>query len=175
MSWLRTALPPKTVCSYLEGSELYQQQRDRVAALAHKGFALWDQYQAARPYLFAGSLMLTAASSAAWYYRGVRRVKKGNSRIAEAHVVYPALALTGLAVAYITRPDWLLPAAAPRATATEGDGFIGWLDEKVNALRAEDPHFANKVAQRLITMPSVAPVWKQTPDHARVFIECGRR
>lgn len=175
MTWFQTALPPKTVCSYLKGSTLYQQQRDRIAALTHKGFSAWDRYQAMRPYLFAGGLLAAAAGAGMWYYRGFHHVEKGNSRIAEAHVIYPTFMAAGLALAYVTRPDGLLPGKEPRPTESSGTGFVHWLDGEVDTLRKKDPRFADKVAQRLINIPAVNHIWRQVPDHGRVFVECGRR
>jgi hypothetical protein len=171
MTWFNSLLRPQDLCSFLSRESLYQQQRDRVAALAHDGFALWDRYQAARPYLFAGSLLAAAGSGYLWWKRGL---KKG-TRLPEANMVYPALTLASLTVAWITRPDAILPPAAPRATAQDGPGFIGWVDSRVEQLSAEDPNFADKVFSRLVTTPGVDSVWAQTPSHARVFITCGRK
>jgi len=171
---MNTVLPPRQVCSFLANEPLYQAQRDRVAALAHEGFDYWDRYQAMRPYLFAGGLLTAAASGWMWYRRGFRHVRKGNSRIAEAHALYPTFLLAGLGVAWVTRPDALFPSAEPSPTDTKGPGFMGWLDNKVRERRAEDPNFADKVFRRLVAAPGVDAIWAETPDHARVFIECGR-
>lgn len=175
MSWLERALPPSAVCSYLKVSEPYQQQRDRAAILAHKGFAYWDKYQELRPHLFIGSLLFTAAAGSMWYFRGFQRVKKGNQRIAEAHAIYPLLAALGLAAAYVTRPEGVLPSREPRITDKSGTGFTSWLDGMVEQERSKNPRFADKAIKRLVDAPAVQHMWGQVPAHAQALITCGRQ
>lgn len=177
MSWLDEVIRPSTVCQFLSNEELYQRQRDRVAAVVHEGFAYYDKYQKARPYLFYGGAALSVGSAFMWYWRGVRKGKRGH-RIAEAHALYPLLMGLGIASMWAGRPE---TPGKPRPTdrvvgpdgqPTESGGFVGWVDQRVADLRKEDPQFANGVFDRLTE--SVPGVWKETPEIARTFVTCGR-
>jgi len=176
MSWLDSVIRPSTVCQFLSEEELYQRQRDRVAALAHQGFAYYDQYQKARPYLFYGGAALSAVSGFMWYWRGLRKGKRG-FRVPEANAFYPMLVGVGLASMWAGRPE---TAAKRRPTdragrvPTEGEAhpFLAWVDNRVDQLREQDPNFADDVMDRI---QRAAPgVWQETPEIARVFVTCGR-
>lgn len=162
-------LRPSTVCGFLRTEPLYQQQRDRLGALLHEGFAYYDKYQKARPYMLYGGAGLAAVGAFMWYWRGIRKGKRG-FRVTEAHAIYPAMVAAGAGLMWLGKPD---NPNKPRPTdSAAGGGFPAWLDTKVDALRKQDPRFADKQIQRAIN--AYPAVWNETPDFAKTFVTCGR-
>jgi len=82
---LLSIISPSAVRTVLRSSPAYDTNRDRAAVVIHDGLAFMDAYVAAKPFIFAGSLIgLVASIYALW-----KRKHVGG----EAMVIYGASAL----------------------------------------------------------------------------------
>jgi|SRR5690606_33086442 len=140
---------PQDVRRLLRQQPEYVVNRDRAGALLHDGFATYDAYVKAKPFIFTGSLIGMAGSAYMWN----KRKKHGSEAITAWGVAFLGFAAT----AWMTRPgggstDVSTPAAP-------GTGFIGYVDKRVAKLSAQDPSFADKAFDRLVSNPSVQPQW----------------
>lgn len=144
---------PSDVRNILRSTPSYVTNRDRAGAVIQKGLDAYDGYQKAKPYLFWGSLV--GAIAAAYYFE--KRGRRPDNR--EAMVLYGASFAVCAATAIITRPGkGAVPADATpeEIEAASGDSaLIGWVDTKVEELRAQDPNFADKAINRLVGMPGI--------------------
>lgn len=143
---------PQEMRAVLRNTPSYTTNRDRVAAFAADGLALYDQYQKAKPYLFWGSLVGAIASAYAFEKRGRRHDNR------EAMVLYGVSFAVCAATAFVTRPTGNkdVPADAPPGTEPTQDGaLVKWIDEHVAAYKAVDPYFADKTLERLVGMPGI--------------------
>ncbi len=153
-SLLESLLDPTSVRSSLRNNAGFVQNRDRAGALVHDGFAVADGYQAARPWIFAGSLITGAASGYGLWKR--------RSRGPETIAFYSVGLVVSAALAWLTRPQQAPPPALT-PSAPEDSAVVTWLDQRVATLRAEDPAFADKVFARAVALPSVRDAWDATP------------
>lgn len=163
MTGIASFIPPNTVRTLVRGNEYYSTNRDRAGALLHDGFAVWDKYVEIRPALFVLSLMGMGAS--AWV--GYNRRHTGW----ESKALYSSSFIASAVLAWITRPGALGGAAtASEAEQAAGGGMVGYLDDRVSALRSEDPLFADKAFQRLVQSPGIKPTWDRTDPAIQAFV-----
>jgi hypothetical protein len=123
-----------TVAQTVANDPTYLANRERLAAMIAMGYGYLDWYAQYRSTFFALSLVATAASVAG----AIKRTSH------EARLLYGALALASLGVAYFTRPDMLRPAPAPvdpnaPPSTPVMPQVMGWLDSKGAELSAVQP------------------------------------
>lgn len=171
MSLMTSLIKPDQICSLLSNERSYQQQKERLGVVLHEGWRYWDQYQAMRPYLFWGSVVTMVASGYGWYKRGLKRRARDSI---ESHLMYPGLLALSGGVAYITRPDWLMPSPIQQAEAEagEGAGAVAFLDQKAAELRSRNPRFVDDAFDRTLNVPGIKGVWRETPEHVKAMIHC---
>lgn len=150
MASLLSLISPSTVRTVLRASPAYDTNRDRAAVVIHDGLAFMDAYVAAKPFIFAGSLIGLAASLYALW----KRKHKGGEAIGV--YVFGAAACAG--AAYVTAPWPAQPPADPNQTDTTG-GVVSFLDTRAATLRADDPNFADEAFGRLVQLPGIAAGW----------------
>lgn len=165
---LANFVPPDTIRAALRQQPEYVANRDRVAAVVHEGFAYYDTYKAFQPVIFGGACIGAAISAMALYKR--RKVA------AEAKILYSGSFLLCAAIAWFTRPDFLkggssVPSDAPAGTPkTKDSSLVSWVDDKVEALKGQDPNFADATIQRLVNMPGIATQFKKMNPVIRAVI-----
>lgn len=163
LSSISRLIPPDTLRTLVRTNENYTVNRDRAAAALHDGFAAWDFYVEIRPALFILSLMGMAGS--AWV--GFNRRHTGW----ESKALYSSAFGLSAAMAWVTRPGALGGAAsASDAEAAAGGGMVGYLDQRANEIRAEDPNFADEAFNRLVHSPGVDPTWEKTDPLIQAFV-----
>jgi hypothetical protein len=143
---------PDDLRAVLRNTPSYNRNRDRVGTLLAEGFAAYDQYQKAKPYIFWGSL--AGAALSAYYFQ--TRGRRHDNR--EAMVLYGASLAACAAAAWVTRPTppTELPDDAPPGAQPSQDGaLVAWVDERAAARRAQDPRFVDASINRLLSMPGV--------------------
>lgn len=147
---------PDDIRATLRSTPAYEINRDRAAVVVHDGLAAYDTYVQLQPYLFWGSLLGLAASAWAFEKKGRRPDNR------EAMLMYGGAFALCAATAWFTRPRGApviadnAPRTAPEEAAPEQEGaLIGWLDNRAQELKAEDPAFADRALQRLVNMPGV--------------------
>lgn len=147
----------------MRSNEYYATNRDRAAVLLHDGFNAWDVYTEIRPALFVLSLMGMVGS--AWV--GYNRRHTGW----ESKALYTTAFCASAGMAWFTRPGIFGGAAtATEAEQAAGGGMVGYLDERADTLRAQDPFFADKAFKRLVQSPGVAPTWEKTDPVIQAFV-----
>ena len=120
------------------------QNRARAAALVELGFEGLDTYNQYRSTLFVVALLGATASGYALYRR----------RNAEARALYSITGLISVAAAWLTRPDAMRaalppPAEGETAPAPSTARTMGWIDNRVDKLTAEQPGWEGVTWQRL--------------------------
>lgn len=171
MSWLDKLAQPEDIRRLRSGIPYYEENRERVGVLIHKGFTYYDKYEKNKPYIFWSSITLAGISGFLWWNR--RKMH------AEAHVLYPATFLASSVTAYITRPimkekvpPGTLPPPAPGApppTPQESE-FMRWIEQERQRLKTEDPDFADKAFDRLVKTPPIDQTWNEVPGYAQALL-----
>jgi hypothetical protein len=135
----------------LDANPEYRTTRKQLAAALQKGFDAWDTYQTARPYLFVlGLVMAGVGGTLAW-----KRRKQGK----EAPLAWGGMAAAGLGLSWLTRPDWLLPAATPAAGSSPMMNTVdGWV-----AQYEKTPGWPDSTYRRLITTPGFQEQYARLP------------
>ncbi len=117
------------------------QTKRRAAVVAHDAYAAIDGYMAAKPSLFYGGLMLTAAGGA----MAVKRWRQGP----EAVAAWLVMASLGAVMSYTTRPG-----ANGAAGTTNGAPALEtvnrWLDNRAVTLDRTDPGWQERALARLL-------------------------
>jgi hypothetical protein len=125
-----------------------QTNRARAAAVVELGYEGVDFIQEYKPALFLISILTAIASG----YALKRRYK-----VPEAAGLYSTTGLASVAMAWITRPDFMKPAAvvdtpAPDSNAPAGSvtsSALKWADARVAKLTAKDPGWEGRTLARL--------------------------
>ena len=125
-----------------------QTNRARAAAVVEMGYEGVDFVQEYKPALFLISVLGAIASG----YALKRRYK-----VPEGAGLYSVTGLASVAMAWITRPDFLKPAAvvstaAPDSNAPAGSvtsSALKWTDARVAKLTAKDPGWEGRTLVRL--------------------------
>lgn len=114
--------------------------RRRGAVVVHDGFAALETYQAVRPKLFAGSLVVAlGATGMAWWRR-----RNGTEAIGS----WSMLAAFAAGVAYLTRPEAGTGKTVTGPTAT--DRAYAWLDARAARLDVLEPGWEEKTVNRVL-------------------------
>jgi len=144
---------PSDVRNILRSTPSYVTNRDRAGAVIQTGLDAYASYQKAKPYLFWGSLV--GAITSAYFFE--KRGRRPDNR--EAMVLYGVSFAACAATAFITRPSKAVvpvDATPEEVEAAKGDSaMIGWVDTKVDELRAQNPNFADDAINRLVRMPGI--------------------
>lgn len=160
---LSSFVSPNNVRALARSNPYYVQNRDRAAVILHDGFSVWDTYVEIRPALFVVSLLGMAGS--AWV--GYNRRDKGW----EANAFYATSFAASALAAWLTRPGAFGGAAtATDAEAAAGGGMVGYLDERAEKLKRQDPNFADRAFERLVRSPGVNPTWQKTDPVIQAFV-----
>lgn len=156
-------LLPTITRGALETQQPYRQYRSRVGVVLQKGFDIYDFYKTIQPILFAAGLLGAGLSGWAWF----KRRKQG----AEVHVIYPVSATANLVLAYLTRPDWLLPSATQQQADAQGiSPVIAWADREAAQYAAKDPSFPDSTYKRLVSLPGMKETYEAIPSYLRSAI-----
>lgn len=160
---LSSFVSPNNVRALARSNPYYNQNRERAGVVLHDGFAVWDTYVEIRPALFVVSLMGMLGS--AWV--GYNRRGKGW----ESTALYSTGFVASAVVAWYTRPGVFGGATtATDAEAAAGGGMVGYLDERAQELKHQDPNFTDKAFERLVRSPGVAPTWNKTDPVIQAFV-----
>lgn len=167
MSFIDQMVSPSDMHNILRGQEAYTVNRERAAAALHDGFAVYDAYDRAKPFLFVAALAGMAASAYAW--------RKRKDKRPESTVLYALTFAMSAATAVITRPT-IGAAADPNADASASSGpsqppwMVQHLDKRVAELKTFDPDFADKEFQRLVQVPGIKGGWDSLPPLAKAIV-----
>lgn len=122
-----------------------QVNRARVAATAHAGYSAIDTYTQAKPWIFVASVLGALASG-----YGVAKRRK----VPEAVTLYSMTGVASLAMAWLTRPDYLgaTEPTPPAASTTSPSAFrssLAWADARAARLSHEQPGWERATLARL--------------------------
>jgi hypothetical protein len=129
----------------LQGDPAVQVNKERAAVVLDTGFRIYDTYNSARPWIFAGGLAGTALSGFMLYKR--------RSKSPETVAWWMASLVVSASVAWFTRPQ--APAATPAGTSNATATLLGMIDARRAQLKAEDPNFPGDVYARFEALPVV--------------------
>ncbi len=130
---------PLSTIAQVAASTAAPQMKRRAAVVAHDSFRLVDGYIEARPTIFYGSLMASAAA-------GAMAVKRRSHGV-EAVAAWSIVAMVSAGVAWVTRPT-------PATTAAQGrpplEQVNAWLDQRAAQLDQSEPGWQDRALVRLL-------------------------
>ena len=149
-------IAPDTLRSFLRAQPAYVDNRERAAVVLDKGFKAYDVYVAYKTPIFIASVLGAIGSAT--------MLTKRRGHGSEAVTLWTLSFVTCATAAWFTRPG-TVEAAPANLTGTDKTDFgvVATIDKQREALRSQNPAFADDVFNRLANMPGIREPLAENP------------